>query len=184
VRSIVNAGVPTIGHLGLTPQSTASFGGYKVQGKTKASFTSTCGDALDLEDAGISVLLLEAMPEEPAGRITELIRCPVMGIGAGSLTDGQLVIMHDLMGFYQSFRPWFAKCYIPEVIEKFSKYIVSCDDLRSLGREARADGLLKLAEFAIEKYVEEVIEGKFPNADYTYPIQPSELDDVKQSHYW
>jgi 3-methyl-2-oxobutanoate hydroxymethyltransferase len=184
VRAIVNAGVSVIGHLGLTPQSTASFGGYRVQGKTKESFDNTYVDAKALEDAGVIALLLEAMPEEPAAKITEHLKIPVLGIGAGGLTNGQLVIMHDLMGFYQSFRPWFAKCYIPQVIEEFSEWISSCNDLKTLGRESRSDGLLKLAELAIKEYVTEVKSGDFPGNDYTYPITPEEIADVRGSRYW
>ena len=184
VRAIVNAGVSVIGHLGLTPQSTASFGGYRVQGKTKESFDNTYVDAKALEDAGVIALLLEAMPEEPAAKITEHLKIPVLGIGAGGLTNGQLVFMHDLMGFYQSFRPWFAKCYIPQVIEEFSEWISSCNDLKTLGRESRSDGLLKLAELAIKEYVTEVKSGDFPGNDYTYPITPEEIADVRGSRYW
>jgi len=184
VRAIVNAGVSVVGHLGLTPQSTASFGGYKVQGKTKESYDNTYADAKALEVAGVIALLLEAMPEEPAGRITNHLKIPVLGIGAGGLTNGQLVIMHDLMGFYQSFRPWFAKCYIPQVIGSFSEWISSCKDLKTLGRESRSDGLLKLAELAIKEYVGEVKNGEFPGPEYTYPINPQELNDVRSSRYW
>jgi len=184
VRCIVDAGVSVIGHLGLTPQSSASFGGYRVQGKTRESFDATFEDAEALQNAGICALLLEAMPEDPAAKISSVLDVPVLGIGAGKSTDGQLVIMHDLMGFYQSFRPWFAKCYIPEVISEFTEYISSCSDLRSLGRDDRADGLLKLAEVAISAYIREVKGGLFPNEDYTYPIKKEELDDVAQSKYW
>jgi len=184
VRCIVDAGVSVIGHLGLTPQSSASFGGYRVQGKTRESFDATFEDAEALQNAGICALLLEAMPEAPAAKISRVLDVPVLGIGAGKSTDGQLVIIHDLMGFYQSFRPWFAKCYIPEVISEFTEYISSCSDLRSLGRDDRADGLLKLAEVAISAYIREVKGGLFPNEDYTYPIKKEELDDVAQSKYW
>ena len=184
VRAIVNAGVSVIGHLGLTPQSTASFGGYRVQGKTKDSFDNTYEDAKALEEAGIIALLLEAMPEDPAGKITERLNIPVLGIGAGGKTNGQLVIMHDLMGFYQSFRPWFAKCYIPQVIGVFHEWISSCEDIRVLGRESRSDGLLKLAELAIKEYITEVKKGIFPGNDYTYPITKKELDEVQGSRYW
>ena len=119
VRSIVDAGIPVIGHLGLTPQSTTSFGGYRVQGKTVKSFEETLSDALSLQDAGAFAILLEAMPSDPASQIAKQLDIPIYGIGAGGQVDGQLVIMHDLVGFYQSFRPWFAKCYIPDVLDDF-----------------------------------------------------------------
>ena len=184
VRAIVDAGVSVIGHLGLTPQSTATFGGYRVQGKTLESFESTYEDSLALQEAGICALLLEAMPEAPASKIADKLDIPVLGIGAGKLVDGQLVIMHDLMGFYQSFRPWFAKCYIPEVVGEFSDYLNNVNDIKEMGRVHRADGLLVLAELAIKKYIEEVKSGLFPTDDYTYPIKEGELENIQCSKYW
>lgn len=193
VKAIVDAGISVVGHLGLTPQSTTSFGGYKVQGKTRESFDAIYNDAKILVDSGISLLLLEAMPEASAEKICESVRVPVLGIGTGKNVDGQLVIMHDLMGFYQSFRPWFAKCYIPYVIEKFSEYLnnIILDELdsidsvlKNLGRSNQSDGLLKLAEMAISKYVEEVKSENFPDDNYTYPMTAEQLDDVKGSKYW
>ena len=106
------------------------------------------------------------------------------GIGAGSLVDGQLVIIHDLMGFYQPFRPWFAQCYIPKVIEGFTNYIVSLDDHRQVGRENRRDGLLVLAEMAVLKYIEDVRNKVFPGDDYSYPIEDKEMKEIKQSKFW
>jgi 3-methyl-2-oxobutanoate hydroxymethyltransferase len=119
-----------VGHLGLTPQSAAAFGGYKVQGKTRESFETILLDAESLQEAGAVALLLEAMPPEPAEQIARHLKIPVLGIGAGPLVDGQLVIMHDIMGFYQTFRPWFAKCYIPEVIAEFENYLSKIEDVR------------------------------------------------------
>jgi 3-methyl-2-oxobutanoate hydroxymethyltransferase len=184
VKALVNAGILVIGHLGLTPQSTASFGGYRVQGKTKLSFEETLKDALVLQEAGVIAILLEAMPEEPAAQIAQQLNVPIYGIGTGGRVDGQLVIMHDLMGFYASFRPWFAKCYIPEVIDEFKQYLASAGDLRKLGREERKDGLFMLAQMSISKYIEEVKSKTFPGADYTYPIKDEELDEVKTSKMW
>jgi 3-methyl-2-oxobutanoate hydroxymethyltransferase len=193
VRAIVNAGISVIGHLGLTPQSTSSFGGYKVQGKSRESFDSTYIDAQALVESGISLLLLEAMPEASAAKIAEKTKVPVLGIGTGIDVDGQLVIMHDLMGFYQSFRPWFAKCYIPYVLEQFSEYLntIILDELdpmdsvlKDLGRSNQSDGLLKLAEMAISKYIKEVKELQFPDFNYTYPMTSGQLLDVSGSKYW
>jgi len=113
IGAIVDAGILVMGHLGLTPQSTASFGGYRVQGKNRESFERTMEDAFELQHAGVFAILLEAMPEEPAAQVARQLHVPIYGIGAGGKVDGQLVIMHDLMGFYDSFRPMFAKCYIP-----------------------------------------------------------------------
>lgn len=184
VKAMVDAGILVMGHLGLTPQSSASFGGYRVQGKTLASFEKTVEDALALEKAGVFALLLEAMPSEPAGQIAKLLKIPVYGIGAGTMVDGQLIIMHDTMGFYHPFRPWFAKCYIPDVISEFNKYISGIKDLRKVGKDERKDGLLVLATMAIKKYVEEVRNEKFPGNEYSYPIPPEDLKILQKSKFW
>ena len=184
VRAISDAGILVIGHLGLTPQSTASFGGYRVQGKTIESFESTLDDALALQEAGVFSILLEAMPSESAGQITKQLTIPVYGIGAGSMVDGQLVIMHDLMGFYQPFRPWFAKCYIPVVAQEFISYLSGVEDIRKTGRDERRDGLLVLAEMAIKKYIEEVKGKDFPKEEYSYPLKENDLDILKTSSRW
>ncbi|HAE25068.1 MAG TPA: 3-methyl-2-oxobutanoate hydroxymethyltransferase [Prevotellaceae bacterium] len=184
VKAIVDAGILVIGHLGLTPQSTSSFGGYNVQGKTLKSFDETMEDALALQEAGVMALLLEAMPSEPAGQIAKQLDIPVLGIGAGNEVDGQLIIMHDMTGFYQSFRPWFAKCYVPEVIHDFAAGLKEVDDMKQYGREHRKDGLFAIAEMAIAKYVEEVKSRQFPSAEYIYPIKEEQLAEIKQSKYW
>lgn len=185
VQAISRAGIIVIGHLGLTPQSTSSFGGYKVQGKTRESFENILYDSTILVQYGISILLLEAMPEQPAQQISKQLKIPVLGIGAGQKVDGQLVIMHDLMGFYQEFRPWFAKCYLPDVIGEFDAYIKSVEgSLKAHGRATRQDGLLYLAELSIKKYIEEVKNGEFPNSEYTYPLKDEELEDLQHSNYW
>ena len=105
IRAMVDAGILVMGHLGLTPQSTASFGGYRVQGKTRDSFDKTMEDAFELQKAGVFAILLEAMPEEPAAQIAQQLRVPIYGIGAGGNVDGQLVIMHDLMAAILRFLP-------------------------------------------------------------------------------
>lgn len=184
VKAIVDAGILVVGHLGLTPQSTSSFGGYNVQGKTLKSFDETMEDALALQEAGVMALLLEAMPSEPAGQIAKQLDIPVLGIGAGNEVDGQLIIMHDMMGFYQSFRPWFAKCYVPEVIQEFALGLKEVEDMKQYGREHRKDGLFAIAEMAIAKYVEEVKSRQFPSAEYIYPIKEEQLEEIKQSKYW
>lgn len=184
VKAIVDAGILVVGHLGLTPQSTSSFGGYNVQGKTLKSFDETMEDALALQEAGVMALLLEAMPSEPAGQIAKQLDIPVLGIGAGNEVDGQLIIMHDMMGFYQSFRPWFAKCYVPEVIQEFALGLKEVEDMKQYGREHRKDGLFAIAEMAIAKYVEEVKTRQFPSEEYIYPINEEQLSEIKQSKYW
>ena len=117
IKAISDSGILVVAHLGLTPQSTISFGGYRVQGKTLESFNQTIEDSLVVQKAGACILLLEAMPHEAALQVVLTLNIPVLGIGAG-LLDGQLIIMHDLLGFYPNFRPWFAKCYVPQIINK------------------------------------------------------------------
>jgi 3-methyl-2-oxobutanoate hydroxymethyltransferase len=124
------------------------------------------------------------MPAEPAEQIAKQLDIPIYGIGAGGSVDGQLVIMHDLMGFYQSFRPWFAKCYIPEVVNRFNDYLAAAGDLRKLGRNQRGDGLLVLARMAIEQYVEDVRSGNFPGSTYSYSIKDEQLYTLKKSSKW
>lgn len=184
VKSINDAGILVFGHLGLTPQSTSSFGGYRVQGKTIESFENTIKDAIILQEAGACAILLEAMPNEPASQVAKQLSIPIYGIGAGEGVDGQLIIMHDLLGFYNNFRPWFAKCYIPDVIEEFYKYILEINDIRKIGREERKDGLLVLIEMAIKKYITEVKSCVFPGDDYSYLIKPEELSVLKKSKMW
>ncbi len=184
IKAIADAGILVMGHLGLTPQSASSFGGYRVQGKTKQSFDETFEDAVALQEAGVFGILLEAMPSEPAGQIAKQLEVPILGIGAGDQVDGQLVIMHDVLGLYQPFRPWFAKCYIAEVAKQFSDYLINLEDHRKTGREERKDGLLVLAQMAIGKYVEEVKDKSFPGETYSYPIKADELKHIKESKYW
>lgn len=184
IRAIVDAGILVMGHLGLTPQSSQSFGGYRVQAKTVSSFEETMEDALALRDAGVFSILLEAIPSEPAGQIARQLKIPVYGVGAGAQVDGQLVIMHDLLGFYQSFRPWFAKCYIPDAVKEFSQHLANVDDLKKMGREQRMDGLFTLARMAIERYVQDVRRGVFPGEEYSYPLKSEELVTLQQSKYW
>lgn len=184
VKAIVDAGILVVGHLGLTPQSTSSFGGYNVQGKSLKSFDETMDDALALQEAGVMALLLEAMPSAPAAQIAKQLDIPVLGIGAGNEVDGQLIIMHDMMGFYQSFRPWFAKCYVPQVIHEFAEGLKDVEDMKQYGREHRKDGLFAIAEMAIAKYVEEVKARQFPSEEYIYPIKEEQLAEIKQSKYW
>lgn len=184
VRAIVDAGILVVGHLGLTPQSTSSFGGYNVQCKTLKSFEETVEDALALQEAGVMALLLEAMPSEPAAQIAKMLDIPVLGIGAGNQVDGQLIIMHDMMGFYQSFRPWFAKCYVPEIIKDFTTQLEGVEDMKKFGRDHRKDGLFAIAEMAIAKYVNEVKSRVFPSKEYIYPIKPEQLAELAKSKYW
>ena len=184
VKALADAGILVFGHRGLTPQSATSFGGYRVQGKTLESFDATMEDAFALQGAGGVAILLEAMPIEPAGQVARALEIPVLGIGAGNKVDGQLMIIHDVLGFYQPFRPKFAKCYIPQVASKFLSHISDYADVRQMGREERKDGLLTLTQMAVEEYVSEVHAGSFPGSEYCYEINPDDLDRLRHSEFW
>lgn len=152
VRAITEAGVLVMGHLGLTPQNTAQFGGYRVQGKNKEGLEEIIADAIELEKAGAFSILLEAMPEEAAAAVRAAVKIPIYGIGAGAKLDGQLLIMHDLVGLFSAFKPKFAKryCEAGEIITK-----------------------------AISEYVGEVKSGAFPSSEFVYPISKDELKDIE-----
>lgn len=184
IKAISQSGIIVVAHLGLTPQSTSSFGGYRVQGKSIESFEETINDSKDVESAGASLLLLEAMPSEAAQQVSKQLSIPVMGIGTGEHVDGQLIIIHDLLGFYPDFRPWFAKCYIPQVIQIYQEEITTKPDLKKYGIETRADGLNYLVTLAIKEYVKEVKARIFPNVNYNYPIKEEELNQIKNSKLW
>jgi len=167
-KAIVDSGIPVIGHVGLTPQSSAAFGGYRVTGRTENEFESLLDDCFSLQEAGAFAILLEAMPAEPAGEIQKKLKIPIFGIGAGVLVDGQLLILHDLLGIYPNFRPKFAKNFIPEALKVFTNSLSSEKDLIKFGKETRRDGLFELSRIAIEMFINDVKSRKFPNSDFTY----------------
>lgn len=132
VRAMTDAGICVMGHLGLTPQSLAQLGGYRVQGKSVAAVERLVEDALALQDAGAFSILLEAMPSEAAAQVRDNVEIPVYGIGAGPLVDGQLVISHDILGnFVGDITPRFVKRYAQigtEIERAFREY---ADDVRT-----------------------------------------------------
>ncbi len=111
VKAIVNAGVPVQGHIGLTPQHVARFGGFKAQGKNARSAAALVDEALALEAAGCFSIVLEAVPAEVATEITKRLSIPTIGIGAGPETDGQVLVYHDILGLFDRFVPMFVKKY-------------------------------------------------------------------------
>ena len=111
VKAIVDSGIVVMSHLGLTPQSRAALGGYRVQGKTMKAAEKILEDALALQDAGCSFLLLEAVPREAAAIVSSELEIPIYGVGAGDKVDGQLVILHDLIGMFFEFKSKFVKRY-------------------------------------------------------------------------
>jgi len=125
IETIVTAGVPVMGHIGLTPQSVHQLGGYKVQGKQEAQAASLVEQALALEAAGCFALVIECVPEALALRITQALNIPTIGIGAGIHTDGQILVWHDLLGLQTEFLPRFAKQFIqtkPLLLQAINAY--------------------------------------------------------------
>jgi 3-methyl-2-oxobutanoate hydroxymethyltransferase len=149
IRAILDAGIVVCGHIGLTPQSSGQLGGHKAQGRTVESAKMLIEDALALHEAGIQLLLLEAVPPEVGQYITELLPIPVYGIGAGMHTDGQLLIVSDLIGQFQAFTPKFVKKYanVAEVVT---------GALKAYGDEVRG------GSFPADEHCYHMIEGEFP----------------------
>ncbi|MGE4292083.1 MAG: 3-methyl-2-oxobutanoate hydroxymethyltransferase [Desulfovibrio sp.] len=131
VAAMVRAGIPVMAHLGLTPQYVATLGGFKAQGKSAQAARAMLDDAKAMEDAGAFSIVLECIPEETAALITEAVSIPTIGIGAGKSTDGQVLVLHDLLGLFDRFVPRFVKQYaqIGQLItETLQRY---CADVRS-----------------------------------------------------
>lgn len=170
-KAIVEAGIPVIGHIGLTPQSSAAFGGYRVVGRGEEELKQLHDSIEQLERAGVFGILLEAIPPHSAEQLTKKSKSIIFGIGAGKFTHGQLLILHDLLGLYPNFRPKFAKNYVPQVATKFVSSIAIEKDLLAFGRATRKDGLHELARLAVEAYVDEVSSGLFPDETYSYKDQ-------------
>jgi 3-methyl-2-oxobutanoate hydroxymethyltransferase len=168
VRAIVDSGIPVIGHIGLTPQSAASFGGYRVVGRQVDELKLLQQSSRDLEVAGAFGVLLEATPPFASQAISELSNSIIFGIGAGAHVHGQLLILHDLLGLFKPFRPKFAKCYIPQVYKVFLGELEKQEDVVTFGRETRRDGLHELTKLAVQTFVEEVRAGRFPDDTFTY----------------
>jgi 3-methyl-2-oxobutanoate hydroxymethyltransferase len=111
IKYVVESGIPVMGHLGLTPQSVHSFGGWRLQGNSKDEADRIYEDALQLENSGVFAIVLEMIPEKLAKKITEKIKIPTIGIGAGAHTSGQVLVLHDLLGMSREFNPSFARKY-------------------------------------------------------------------------
>lgn len=112
VKAIVDAGIPVMGHIGLTPQTVSKLGGFKVQGKSLETAQSLVDDALALEKAGAFSLVIECVPEEVGKLITHKVSIPTIGIGAGRYCDGQVLVFHDMLGLFEKFIPKFVKRYV------------------------------------------------------------------------
>jgi len=165
IASITKSGIPVFGHIGLTPQSSVASGGYRVVGRESGEGQRVFEDALAVQEAGAVAVLLEALPPTLAQTITSSLTIPVLGIGAGPHVDGQLLILHDLLGLYPDFRPKFAQCFIPDVLDAFQDSIAnSPEDPRT----KRLDGLRELSRLAVESFIVATKERTFPGETYCY----------------
>ena len=130
VRAMVDAGIPVVGHLGLTPQSIHQLGGFKVQGKDMETAQKMIDDAKLLADAGVCALVLECVPEKLAQKITDTIHVPTIGIGAGNVCDGQVLVVNDMLGMSSDFTPKFVKKFtdlsklMQEAIEEYKQEVI------------------------------------------------------------
>ncbi|MBI1746862.1 MAG: 3-methyl-2-oxobutanoate hydroxymethyltransferase [Acidobacteria bacterium] len=126
IKRIVGAGIPIMGHIGLTPQSVFKFGGYKLQGGTANEAQRILESAKALENAGCFALVLEKIPQGLAARVSEALTIPTIGIGAGPHCDGQVLVLHDMLGIFEKFHPKFVKVYAnlgPLMRDAFSRYV-------------------------------------------------------------
>ena len=153
-RAIVQSGIPVMGHVGLTPQTATALGGYRAQGRTSERALRVAEDALALQEAGCFSIVFEAIPAAVAEELVEQLEIPVIGIGAGPATDGQVLVFHDLLGIYDGHAPRFAKRFA----------------------EVKAQMVAGVAEYAAE-----VRSGAFPAPEHTYSIDDEELERFRAS---
>lgn len=153
IKAIVEAGIPVMGHIGLTPQSSGQLGGFKAQGRTAEAARELMLDAIAIEEAGAFSILLEAIPPEVGEAITERLSIPTLGIGAGIHCDGQLLISGDMLGLVEAFTPRFVKKY------------ANLSDL-----------IIK----AISEYVSDIKELQFPEEKHTYRMKEGEAEKLEE----
>lgn len=141
VAAILKAGIPVMGHIGMTPQSVKKFGGYKVQGREPKQAQKILEDAKILDQLGVFSVVVECVPSALGAKITQGVKCPTIGIGAGPETDGQVLVLHDLLGFESEVHPRFVRKYA------------------NLEQEVRD---------SVQEYIEDVRSGKFPSKEESY----------------
>ena len=154
IRAIVDASIPVVAHIGMTPQSVNTFGGFKVQGKSLDAAKQLIQDAKAVEEAGAFMVVLECVPARLAKLVSENISIPTIGIGAGEGCDGQVLVYQDMLGMYPDFTPKFAKRFA------------------NIG-----DGMIE----AFKAYSEQVKNGSFPSEEHCFKIDNKVLDDVRSS---
>lgn len=171
VKAISEAGIVVIGHIGLTPQSSTNLGGYKVQGKDIKNFEDLVRDAIALQEAGATAILLEAIPEICSQMIRSNVEIPIFGIGAGAGLDGQLLISNDALGLYPNFKPRFAKNFFNEAVKsnlKTKKIFTAID----------------LFTESLALYKAEIQNSNFPGHEFSYPISDDAVEELKKSSFW
>ena len=151
IKAIVDAGIPVMAHIGLTPQSINAFGGFKVQGKSEAQAKKLIEDALAVQEAGAFAVTLECVPEKLATLVTKKLYIPTIGIGAGAGCDGQVLVYADMLGMFSDFTPKFVK------------------------RFAETGAMMKQG---FEQYIKEVKEGTYPSAEHTYAIADDVIEKL------
>lgn len=151
IKAITEAGIPVVGHLGLTPQSINAFGGYKVQGKSEEAAKKLVEDALAVQEAGAFAVVLECVPEKLAALITEKLSIVTIGIGAGSGCDGQVLVYQDMLGMFSD--------YVPKFVRQFA-------------------GVGEVMKQAFTDYKKEVGEGTFPAKEHTYQIDDEVIEKL------
>jgi 3-methyl-2-oxobutanoate hydroxymethyltransferase len=149
LKALVDAGIPTASHIGLTPHTIANFGGFKIQGRTADAAMKILEDALAIQDAGCFMLEFEAVPAKIAAVISKQLEIPTIGIGAGNGTDGQILLSYDLLGVFTDFKPKFTKRY---------------------------SNLTEVAVAGLRAYVAEVKSGRFPDDDHSYGVDDKEYE--------
>ena len=152
IRAIIDAGIPVMGHIGLRPQTSALWEGYKLQGRTKEGANKLIEDAIQLEKAGVFSIVLEMVTSEVGDVVTRRVSVPTIGIGSGPNCDGQVLVLHDMLGIYQDIRPKFVKRY-----SELNKEIFD----------------------AVSSYNHEVKTGRFPEESNTFHMDAKELDKWK-----
>jgi 3-methyl-2-oxobutanoate hydroxymethyltransferase len=153
-EKIIKAGIPVVGHIGLTPQTADKLGGFKVQGKDAGAAAQLILQAEQLEELGCFAIVLECVPDKIAKIITEKLKVPTIGIGAGVYCDGQVLVIHDLLGLFERYTPKFVKKYI---------------------------NLSPLILQALKDYKDEVQAGKFPDREHSFGIKEEELKKLESS---
>ena len=153
INAIVKAGIPVMGHIGLTPQTASAMGGFKIQGKDATAAKQIIDDAKAIEDAGCFSIILEAVPAPLGKLISETVTVPVIGIGAGPDVDGQVLVIHDVVGLYDRF--------VPKFVKQYAK-------VQNVMLDALAD------------YKQEVADAKFPGPEHSFKMPDEALEQLKQ----